>query len=247
MNRPMQSVNVNCSMRRFLPALGTTLLMIVITGCHDGPMYGMKAANPFYSMKQWKADEAYGPTDHVRRQELTKLADMMATLPTERQSYWFTHLRGVMENDENPEMRRLAVLAAGKSKIPESAELISSGLKDESLKVRLTACDALGNRPQDPESTRLLAEIAGTTSELDVRNAAYAALGKHQSKVAVDALRLALDDRDPATRSLAVASLRGSTGKNYGDDPQSWIAALDGQDVPEQPVQVADRVMNLFR
>jgi len=247
MNRPMQSVNANWPVWRFLPALSTALLMILITGCHDGPMYGMKAANPFYSIKQWKADEAYGPTDHVRRQELTKLADMMDTLPPERQGYWFSHLRGVMENDESPEMRRLAVLAAGKSTLPQSAELISSGLKDESLKVRLTACEMLGNRPQDSESTRLLAETAGSTSDLDVRNAAFAALGKHQNKVAVDALRLALDTRDPATRSLAVASLRGSTGKNYGDDPQSWIAALDGQDVPEQQVELAERVKNLIR
>lgn len=246
MNRPRRSVNENWAMRQILSAWCAAFLMFMITGCHDGPMYGIKAANPFYSMKQWKADEAYGPTDHVRRQELTKLAGMMETLPPERQTYWFSHLRGVMENDESPEMRRLAVLAAGKSSVPQSSELLSKGLKDESLKVRLIACEMLGER-KDEESTRLLAEVAGSTSDLDVRNAAYAALGKHQSKVAVDALKLALDDRDPATRSLAVASLRGSTGKNYGDDPQSWIAALDGQDVPEQPVQLAERVKNLIR
>lgn len=246
MNRPMQSANADRPVRRYLPALGATLVMILITGCQDGPMYAVKAANPFYSLKQWKADEAYGPTDHVRRQELTKLVNMIDTLPPERQTYWFSHLRGVMENDESPEMRRLAVLAAGKSSVPQSFELISQGLKDESLKVRLTACEMLGNR-KDEESTRVLAEIAGSTSDQDVRNAAYAALGKHQNKIAVDALRLALDVRDPATRSLAVASLRGSTGKNYGDDPQSWIAALDGQDVPEQPTQLAERVRNLIR
>lgn len=246
MNRPMQSVNANRKVWRFLPTLGMALLMFLITGCQDGPMYAMKAANPFFSLKQWKEDEAYGPTDHVRRQELSHLVGMIDTLPPERQAYWFTHLRGVMDNDESPEMRRLAVLAAGKSSDPQSFELISEGLKDESLKVRLTACEMLGNR-QDEESTRLLAEVAGSTSEQDVRNAAFTALGKHKNKIAVDALRLALEIRDPATRSLAVASLRSSTGKNYGDDPQSWIAALDGQDVPEQPVQVADRMMNLFR
>ncbi len=246
MKRPMQSVNANCSVRRFLPALAATLLMTLTTGCQDGPMYGLKAANPFFSLKQWKEDESYGTTDHVRRQELTKLAGIMPTLPPERQTFWFSHLRGVMDNDESPEMRRLAVLAAGKSSVPESFELIADGLKDDSLKVRLTACEMLGNRT-DEESTRLLAQVAGTTSDQDVRNAAYAALGKHQNEIAVDALRLALDIRDPATRSLAIASLKGSTGKDYGDNPQSWIAALDGQDVPEQPVQVADRVFNLFR
>jgi HEAT repeat protein len=197
-------------------------------------------------MREWKKDEELGITDHVRRVELTKLANNMSSLPRDRQEYWFDHLRNVMEHDQNPEMRRLAVIAAGGSVVPQSSELLREGIKDSSLKVRLAACEMLGRR-DDPESTRLLADTAGGTTDLDVRNAAYAALGKHKSKVAVDTLRLALDDRDPATRSLAVESLRGSTGKNYGDDPQAWIAALDGQDVPEQPTQLAERLKSLVR
>jgi HEAT repeat protein len=92
-----------------------------------------------------------------------------------------------------------------------------------------------------------LAETAGSTSDPDVRNAALAALGKHSGKIAVDALKLALDTRDPATRGLAIASLRGATGKDYGDDPEVWIAALDGKDVPEKPTQIADRLRELWR
>jgi hypothetical protein len=246
MDRPMQSVNADCSVRQWMPVLGTAMGILLLAGCHDGPMYAIKAANPFFSYKQWKDDEAYGPTDHVRRQELTKLAGMIDSLPPDRQAYWMDHLRSVMEHDESPEMRRLAVVAAGKCAGQDAFGLVSQGLKDDSLKVRLAACEMLGNR-NDEATTRLLAEVAGSTSDLDVRNAAYAALGKHRSKVAVDALKVALTSRDPATRSLAVESLRGSTGRNYGDDPQAWIAALDGQDVPEQSVQIADRVRNLIR
>jgi hypothetical protein len=55
-----------------------------------------------------------------------------------------------------------------------------------------------------------------------------------------------LNDRNPATRELAVDSLRGATGKNYGDDPQVWIAALDGTPTEEAPVRLADRVRDLF-
>jgi len=230
------------SLRLIALALG----LFGVSGCHDGPMYGLKAANPYYSMREWKKDEELGITDHVRRVELTKLAKNMSSLPQDRQEYWFDHLRKVMEHDQNPEMRRLAVIAAGGSAVPNSSELLREGLKDSSLKVRLAACEMLGQR-DDSESTRLLADTAGGTTDLDVRNAAYAALGKHKSKIAVDTLRLALDDRDPATRSLAVRSLRGSTGKNYGDDPQTWIAALDGQDVPEQPTQLAERLKGLIR
>jgi len=59
-------------------------------------------------------------------------------------------------------------------------------------------------------------------------------------------LRLALADRNPATQNLAIASLRGATGKDYGDDPDTWIAALDGKPTEERPTRFADRVRGLF-
>jgi hypothetical protein len=239
---------VNPSPLRFpiqvILALSTLLLA---AGCHDGPMYGLKVANPYYSLREWQADEELGPTDHLRRGELNKLVAVMASLPEEKQAVWFTHLRGILDHDASPEMRRLAILAAGRSKLPDSAELIQRGLKDDSLKVRLASCRVLGDRT-DPESTRLLAETAGSTSDVDVRNAALAALANHRSPIAVDALKLALDTRDPATRSLALESLRGATGKDYGDDPQVWIAALEGKEpTAEPPTRLADRLPNFLR
>lgn len=222
------------------------LLAITASGCHDGPLYGIKAANPYYSIKQWKDDEKLATTDHTRRAELARLVDLMPQLPEERQAFWHEHLRTLMDNDINPEMRRLAVMASAHSRYPDAAELIHDGLNDESLKVRLAACEALGKRSGEA-AARKLAELAGSTADLDVRNAALAALGNHRSQIAIDTLRLQLESRNPATRQLAVASLRGATGKNYGDDPQVWIAALDGEDIPEQPVQLAERLKGLLR
>jgi hypothetical protein len=72
------------------------------------------------------------------------------------------------------------------------------------------------------------------------------ALGNHPTPTSVESLRLVLSDRNPATRSLAVESLRGATGKNYGDDPEVWIAALDGQPTDEVPTRFAERVRSLF-
>lgn len=216
-----------------------------LAGCHDGPLYGLKTMNPYYSMKQWKADEALGPTDHVRRKELAKLVNVMPKLPPERQAYWTEHLQQIMEHDTSPEMRRLAILACGKTQHPQASAILAAGIKDESLKVRLATCEVLGQRT-DSEATRLLAETASSTTDTDVRNAAYAALANHRGPVAVEALRLGLENRDPATRSLAVQSLRSTTGKNYGDDPDVWLAALEGQNVPEQPVQIADRLKQMF-
>jgi len=240
----MQLVNAN-SWRPWACVLAVCAALPPLAGCHDGPLYGLKTMNPYYSMKQWKADEALGPTDHVRRQELAKLVDVMPKLPPERQVYWTEHLRQVMEHDTSPEMRRLAVMASGRTSVPQASAVLADGMKDESLKVRLAACEVLGTRT-DSESTRLLAETAASTTDVDVRNAAYAALGNHRGPVAVEALRLALENRDPATRSLAVQSLRSTTGKNYGNDPDVWLAALGGEQVPEQPVQIAERLKSMI-
>ncbi|TWU03964.1 HEAT repeat domain-containing protein [Neorhodopirellula pilleata] len=203
-------------------------------GCHDGPLYALKHTNPYFTMQQWKSDEQIGVTDHRRREELISLAESMPTLPQDRQQYWSNHLTEIYNNDESAEMRRLAVLAAGKSSDGAMMGLIEKALDDENLKVRMESCRALGNR-QDEQAARLLAATVGKSQDKDVRHAAIAALAQHSGPIAADSLKLALKDRNPATQALVIGSLRQSTGKDYGNDPETWIAALEGKDVPSQP------------
>ena len=185
-------------------------------------------------MRQWKHDEQIGVTDHQRREELLALVESMPTLPSDRQQFWSGHLEQIYANDESPEMRRLAVLAAGKSRAPAMIQLIEKGLEDDSLKVQMEACRALGNRSEE-QAARLLAATVGKSQNKDVRHAAIAALASHPGEIAADSLKLALQERDPATRDLVIGSLRKSTGKDYGADPETWIAALNGKEVSEQP------------
>lgn len=227
----------------FLFAVGVTIGGV--SGCQDGPLYAMKAANPFYTMREWKRDEELGVTDHERRKQLTKLAETIDELPVERQQFWAGHLQNMLEHDESPEMRRLVVRAAGRLDDPVALSMIETGLDDSSTKVRMEACRSLGMKSGD-ESTRLLAATIGSETSDDVKHAAIAALSNHKSPIAVDSLRIALADRNPATRGLAVESLRGATGKNYGDNPDVWIAALDGTPTEEVPVRFADRIRSVF-
>ena len=132
--------------------LGIAAISCAICGCKDGPLYALKTVNPYFTMKQWKDDEALGVTDHERFQQLTKLSEQIGTMSAERQTFWAGHLKRIMENDPSPEMRRLAVVAAGKLKDQSAIELIEMGLDDDSLKVRLFACEALGQRPGDPSA-----------------------------------------------------------------------------------------------
>jgi HEAT repeat protein len=123
-------------------------------------------------------------------------------------------------------------LAASQIKTPGAMELIEQGLDDENLKVQMEACRSLGKR-REPEAARLLASTLGTTTEVDVKNSAILALGKHKGDIPVDSLRVVLDDQDPATIDLAMKSLRGVMGKDYGNDPKQWIAAIDNQRAPD--------------
>lgn len=230
---------------RNLVCVAVSTVALLAMGCQDGPLYGLKAANPYFTMNEWKKDEAIGVTDHQRRQQLADLAESIGTLPPDRQVYWTGHLRQMIEKDGSPEMRRLAVRAAGNVRDESAMALIEKGLDDESMKVRMEACESLGRRTGD-DAIRMLAETLGTETDLDVRHAAMTALGNHESPIAIDSLRLALSDRNPATRSLAIESLRGSTGKNFGDDPNVWIAALDGKPVEEPATRIADRIRDFF-
>lgn len=188
-------------------------------------MYALKHANPYFT-RQWKNDEALGVTDHTRREEMLMLAESIDGLPEDRQQFWSSHLDQIITHDKSAEMRRLAVLAAGKSNDQAALKTIQSGLDDESVKVRMEACRALGNRSESIAAT-MLASTLGTTQNKDVRHAAIAAISKHPGAVANNALKLALDNQDPATQDLVIASLRTSTGQDLGNDPDVWVAALD--------------------
>ncbi|WP_145387766.1 HEAT repeat domain-containing protein [Stieleria neptunia] len=217
------------------------VLCVLACGCHDGPLYGLKRVNPYFTMREWKRDRELGVTDHQRRQELQTLASQIGDMNTREQAKWATHLDRIIENDPSPEMRRLSILAASNLKTPGAIELIERGLDDESLKVQMEACRSLGKR-REPEAAQLLASTLGTTPEADVKNSAIAALGKHKGNIPVESLRLALEDRDPATIHLAMQSLKGVIGKDYGSDPQQWIAAIDAQRAPAGPTADADDV-----
>ena len=224
--------------------IGLALCCFTITGCQDGPLYALKVANPYFSVKEWGEDEAIGVSDHVRRDQLIALSKTIDDLPAERQATWTNELHQLFDNDPSPEMRRLAVLTIRGVQTPQALRLIEKGLDDENVKVQMEACRSLGYQSNE-EAVQLLASTVGTQSNQDVKHSAMQALASHKSQVAIDALQIALNDRNPATQLIAVESLRGSTGQDYGDDPAAWIAALSGQPPKPKP-GFSDRVGELF-
>lgn len=201
-----------------------TLFVLASCGCHDGPLYALKHVNPYFTLKEWREDREIGVTDHERRNQLLKLTDNIAGMSAKDQAYWAQHLQRIVDNDPSAEMRRLAINAVGKLRNPAAVAVIDKGLKDDNLKVRMEACRALGKR-SDPQAVQMLAKVAGSETDQDVKHAAIAALGNHKSQAAVNSLRIALEDRNPATQHLAINSLKSVTGRDLGK-PNDWIRAL---------------------
>ncbi|WP_246109503.1 HEAT repeat domain-containing protein [Roseimaritima multifibrata] len=217
---------------------------LAVTGCHDGPLYALKHANPFF-VHQWNQDEAIGTTDFQRQKELELLVRTMPNESPADQAQWLVHLEQIMQQDASAEMRHLAIRAAAPVQGPAARNLIEMGLEDPSIKVRMAACDVLGSR-EEPAAAETLARIIGESTNGDVRQAALRGLGQHKGTVVTDSLKLALEDRDPAIRLTAVQSLESVTGKSLGNDPAVWVAYLENGTDPTADQGLSDRLRNLF-
>lgn len=230
-----------------VPFLLVAVCCLLCAGCHDGPLYALKHANPYF-VRQWKQDEALGTTDYQRKQELELLVRTVPSMTPAERSSWLVHLEKIVDNDPSPDMRHLALRAAESIEGAAALELVEGRLDDDSLKVRMAACDILGKRPE-PEAATVLARVAGESTNLDIRQAALRALGGHGGPVAKDSLKLALQDRDPAIRLAAMQSLQQVTGQtDLGtSDPQAWVAYLEGQtDTAGSSRSLGQRMRDLF-
>ncbi|QEG42213.1 HEAT repeat protein [Roseimaritima ulvae] len=221
------------------------LCCLAVCGCHDGPLYALKHANPYF-VREWKKDEALGITDFQRRKELELLVRTLPSMSANEQAEYMVHLQQILDKDPSPDMRHLAVRASTSISGPAALSLAQQALDDDSLKVRMAACDVLGKRPE-PEAAQSLAKLVGESSNLDIRQAALRALGGHRGDVVKDSLKLALDDRDPAIRMAAMQSLEQVTGEPLGtSDPDVWVAYLEGKPYESNPGSFAERMRSMF-
>ena len=88
-----------------------------------------------------------------------------------------------------------------------------------------------------------LANVLRVEKDIDVRLAATEALGKIKSPEAIQALVIALDDRDPALQYVGVQSMKSITGQDYGPDVQAWrTVATGGSPAPPETPSLAERL-----
>jgi HEAT repeat protein len=137
------------------------------------------------------------------------------------------------ENSPTP-VKVAAARCLGQLPALEAVDVLGRALRDSDAAVRAEACQALA-RIDSPQALTLLAEMLAQESDVDAKLAAVRGLGRYRDPRAVQALRSALDDQDPAVQYVAMQSLKDCTGVDMGNDVRRW------RELTEQRLEVLAR------
>ena len=230
--------------RRYFVALLTMLLIAVESlGC---------TLMPWPSWIPWAGETpertSYGvPSARVERWRL--LGERVHRASSDEQQQLAVDLIEQFSHESDPLVREQMVQTAAAFAPPLGSDMLMAALEDDQVQVRVRCCDALGRRG-GVDDLAMLSETLRVDTDVDVRLAATRALGnfKEHNQKAVQALVVALDDRDPALQYRAMLSLRNVTGRNMGNDVRRWRAFVVGEH-PEtcKPVSLAERFQRMFR
>jgi hypothetical protein len=119
--------------------------------------------------------------------------------------------------DDDPSVRVAACTAWGKRGGREGLQVLSHGLEDDDIDVRLAAIRAMGDLKEP--------QIASET---------------------VRTLGVALEDKDPAIQYRAIESLRDVSGRDYGNNLVAWREFVQGGQPAVATPSVVERIRNWF-
>jgi len=207
---------------------------IAIGGCMLSGCAEMQVANP-WARQEWADEEAkYGANfgDEIRKIQTTRsTAGSMSPADQQKTS---AELVGRMRTESNPYLRREIARTLGHFKTAAAIDGLRLAVKDEAIDVRIAACEGWGLQGGKEAATQM-ARLIGSETNVDVRIAATAALANVKDPQSVNALGIALDDRDPALRYRAAQSLQSVTGKNFGSDFVAWREYIQQQAPVDSP------------
>ena len=232
-----------------LALLSAGALTALLAGCADGLVPEMRNLNPWVR-EQWAADEKYAPTYHRKVTDLAKLRSQAANLPPGEREQVAANLAARLKEETSPALRAELVRTLGELPTPAAQQAIVAGMTDETAYVRLVACKAIGRHP-DRQGFESLSQAVASDADLDVRVAAASELGKFRDFEAPQALRPALDNRDPALQVAAMQSLESLTGqRNFRNSVPTWRQYLDGGNPTPPPgpsvAEVVKQYMSWF-
>ena len=241
----LQSAACAISVRYGLAFLAIFLSLLTATGCVEGP-FGLARYNPVL-IDEWKKDEKYGPTLHVRLEEMREWERTAASLSASQELTICGQLDEIVRNDTNTLLVAQAVRTLGAINSAQSLDAIRFASTHPQPDVRVAACRAWGSK-KSAEAAEVLANLLNSDTHLDVRLAAARELRSFPGESTIQTLAVALEDPDPALQRRCAESLQAVTGRNLGNDVKAWREYIaSGQAKPAEPVSIAERFYSWFR
>lgn len=225
---------------------GFCCLVVVLTaGC--GGLRPPDLGSAFTAPWGEKPDRVPGlksPAEKIA--SLQELADTADAADSARHHAVAEQLAEMIRDEPDPVIRAEIVRTLSHYRAEQADRVLRRALKDSDADVRVAACEAWAER-EHPDSSKILAEVLSTDLDVDVRLAAARALGETDDPAAVQALGLALDDRDPAMQYRAVQSLREVTGEDLGNDLERWRQYVRGEKPQtRREISIAERLQSFF-
>lgn len=222
-------------------ALPTAIACLAALGCADGPIPELRSLNPWVR-EQWEEDEKHGPTFYSRLDHLEELRSQAESMSPADRSRVAGELAAIYRDERSSPMRVEIVRALSAFPSAETLSAVQSAMTDADPQVRIAACKTLGAW-NSPEALQALGTAVGSDTDVDVRIAAARALENFNDPAATQALAIALDDNDPALQTVAMSSLRQTTGKEYGNSVPAWREYLaGGNPMPPPPPSIASQL-----
>ncbi|MBI2826367.1 MAG: HEAT repeat domain-containing protein [Planctomycetia bacterium] len=233
-------------MRRYR---GTNVLALAVS---VGLMAGSGCATaPRAQWPSWMAfgkKEEDGPkilTPHDKMVQMRELATRLPKYSPELQEQVAAELVQAIPHEQDPVLRAQILRTLGVCPTESAARILAAGLNDHNRDVRIAACDAWGKRG-GPEATTELSRALTEDADIDVRLAAARNLGTVEHPNAIAPLGQALEDPDPAMQRRAMASLKQTSGRDYGNNVQAWREFVQGRQPAAPQESFVQRIFKWF-
>ena len=202
-------------------------LLVQSIGCKSRPMVNWNWVND-RAWSEWRDDDRYMTTWHEKEKYLESLREDAGSFPVEEQRKHASALSEQIQSEQVPVVRRELVRTLAYFHVVEAEAGLLDALDDSDPDIRIVACKAWGARPNAAAKTALLKTVR-SDEDSDVQAAALRALGNFQGQEVFNELKTALESRDPAIQYAGIQGLRSLTGEDWGEDPETWIAGLEGK------------------
>ena len=209
---PMRS-----NFQRFLLII---ISVALLSGCAEGMFWKSGYLSPWVRQK-WSEEEQIAATLFSKRAEMRTKVDEAIAGGSDRQEKTSQYLSDIITNDPILLLRIEATRLLGEldTETALSALLIAS--KDREFEVRLASIRSLQNRSEDLAG-QVLAGLASSDSNINVRIRATAALGRYDTAITKQVLADVIKDPNPAIQLRAAEALATMTGQDFGTDIRAW-------------------------